>query len=142
MQTNFEFVPFDQHNGQNCQFLIYFDLVADRIQFHQLEEKKVLAQSLLQSSNNNCVWVFACFKPIINAESMHIMHSFCDFPTGFTSQDGKFIQHYLTFEYMVKSNMRDNRGNFLHVLHDKEQCKKQIIELIEKRNIVSTLCNN
>ena len=134
-QTNFEFVPLSQQNGQDSQLLLYFDLVDDRIR--EVEEKKVLAQSLLRSSNNNCVWVFVCFKPTEFQEGTKITNSVRDFPTGYASQDGKFIQQYLTFEYMVKSNMRDKSGNFLHLLFDKEQCKRQIIELVEKKNPVS-----
>jgi hypothetical protein len=111
-------------------FTIHFDLVDDRMR--EVEKKYSQAQSLLKSTNNNCVWVFICFKPQQNVEATKIQNTLKNFPSGFTvNGNDTFHQCYLTFEYIVDSRAKDKYGNFKHVLNDKQQFIQTIQEIVE-----------
>jgi hypothetical protein len=109
-------------------FVIHFDLVDDRMR--EVEKKYSQAQSLLKSTNNNCVWVFICFKPQQNVEATKIQNTLKNFPSGFTVNNDTFHQFYLTFEYVVDTRVIVN-GNFKHMLNDKQQLIRTIQEIVE-----------
>jgi hypothetical protein len=113
----------------SSSFVVHFDLVDDRMR--EVEKKYSQAQSLLKSTNNNCVWVFICFKPQQNVEAINLRTRLKNFPSGFTVNNDTFHQFYLTFEYVVDSRMKDKYGNFKHKLNDKQQLIRTIQEIVE-----------
>jgi hypothetical protein len=113
-----------------CDLLIHFEMVDDRIR--QVGTKADYAKNLLQQTQNNCVWVFFCFKPTNNEEGTKIANSLKGFPSGYTTADGEFISTHLTFEYIVNSTQKDKQGNFKHFLAEPYRFAQNISQFVQQ----------